>query len=225
MCIPYSHYYISLDSNYCYRLIAAVAILWDAVDDFSHAFDSSAWLGLALLCFAVRFGSPRLFPLVISPCFPFFSWHPVHARVPSVNARTCLMIRKWFPVWFHHSSYLPPPAAPSFLHPIRRWLKFYAKLAAPNWLCKNSPNESLSWPLQESIPYSLFRIPPAIAVCVISTLSRGIAEWFRLKVWPIICISNFSDMGNCLTYVKNQVILALASLYNHGRQLQWSTHA
>lgn len=94
MCIPYSHYYISLDSNYCYRLIAAVAILWDAVDDFSHAFDSSARLALALLCFAVRFGSPRLFPLVISPCFPYCTWHPVHARVPSVNARTCLMIRK-----------------------------------------------------------------------------------------------------------------------------------
>lgn len=60
MCIPYSHYYISLDSNYCYRLIAAVAILWDAVDDFSHAFDSSAQLGSLWLCFALQFGSVRL---------------------------------------------------------------------------------------------------------------------------------------------------------------------
>lgn len=67
MCIPYSHYYISLDSNYCYRLIAAVAILWDAVDDFSHAFDSSARLALALLCSSVRFASvipPGHFPLL-----------------------------------------------------------------------------------------------------------------------------------------------------------------
>lgn len=59
MCIPYSHYYISLDSNYCYRLIAPVAILRNDVDDFSHAFDSS--LGSLSCCSSP--GSAWVIPL------------------------------------------------------------------------------------------------------------------------------------------------------------------
>lgn len=159
MCIPYSHYYISLDSNYCYRLIAHVTILWDAVDDFSHAFDSSARFGSAL----VRFASvipPGHFPLLpllqLAPS-------PRQRRAPSVNARTCLMIRKWFPAWFHHTSaptslpqhHLPPSSSQL---ETRMWLKFYANLPAPNWLCKNSPNETKVCHGLYRIPYSVFPI-------------------------------------------------------------------